>query len=64
LIAQNGKKEPARVGEDAFLDRLDPAAIHADRDVVFTLACDRAGVATDAFFQVDDKAVVGHRGEY
>src|SRR5262249_12038693 len=45
LIAENGKEEPLRRGKDAFLDRFDPAAIDADRNVVLRLARDGAGVA-------------------
>ena len=33
LVAQHGEEEAARVGERAFLDRLHPAAVDADRDL-------------------------------
>ncbi len=60
LIAEDGKEEAAGVGERALLDRLDPAAVHADRNLVLGLAGDRAGVTADAFSEVDGEPVVGH----
>ena len=60
LIAQNREEEPLRVRERALLDRLDPAAVDADRDVVLGLARDRARVAADAFPQIDGEPVIRH----
>src|SRR5439155_26064363 len=51
-----------RVRERPFLDGLHPAAVHADRDLVFGLAGDRARVAADAFAEIDREPVVGHAG--
>lgn len=41
----------------AFLDVFDPGAIHSDRNVVFLLAGDRAGMAADAAVLVNDETV-------
>ncbi len=62
LIAEDGEEESAGVGERAFLDGLDPTAVHAHRNLVLGLARDRAGVAADAFSKVDGEPVVGHAG--
>ena len=62
LVAEDGKEEPARVGKGAFLDGLHPAAIHADRNLVLSLAGDGAGVTADAFSKIDGEPVVGHAG--
>ncbi len=64
LIAQDRKEQPLGVRERAFLDRLDPAAIDADRDVMFRLARNGARVAADAFLQIDNKPVVRHQRDY
>ena len=60
LVAQHRQEEPPRVRERALLDRLDPAAIHADGNVVLGLARDRARVTSDALREVDRETVVGH----
>ena len=60
LIAEHGKEEAAGVGERALLDRLHPAAVHADRNLMFGLARDRARMTADALPEVDREAVVGH----
>ncbi|HEY2905699.1 MAG TPA: hypothetical protein VGJ29_07340 [Vicinamibacterales bacterium] len=60
LIAENGKEESARVGERALLDRFHPAAVHPNRNLVFRLARDGAGVTSDALSEVDSKPVIGH----
>jgi hypothetical protein len=62
LVAEDGKEEPLRLRESAFFDRLHPAAVDADRDLVLGLARDRAGVAADAFSEIDREPVVGHAG--
>ena len=48
LVAQHGEEQPLRVGERALLDRLHPAAVDADRNVVLRLAGDRARMTADA----------------
>ena len=60
LVAQNGKEEAAGVGERALLDGLDPAAVHANGNLVFGFAGDGAGVTSDAFPEVDGEPVIGH----
>ena len=47
-MQRTGKKNRRVSGNDALLDRLDPAAIHADGDLVLGLARDRARVTADA----------------
>ena len=54
------QEETLRVRERALFDRLDPASVHADRDLVLRLARDRAGMAADALGQIDRESVVGH----
>src|SRR5438309_9602700 len=44
LVAQDRKEEALRLRERALLDGLDPAAIHPNRNVVFSFTGDRAGV--------------------
>jgi hypothetical protein len=61
LIAEHRKEEAARVGKRPLLDRLHPAAIHADRDFVLRLARDRAGMTSDALSEVDGEPVIWHR---
>ena len=63
LVAEHGEEEPPRVGERALLDRLHPAAVHADRNLVLGLAGDRARVTADALAQVDGEPVVGHEAD-
>ena len=60
LVAQDGKEQALRVWEAALFHRLDPTAIYADRNVMFSLAGNRARVTADALLQINDKAVVGH----
>ena len=62
MIAARDLKYAARVGENAFLDILDPGPVHAHRYLVLGLACHRAGVASDALAVVDYEAVF-HRTE-
>jgi hypothetical protein len=62
LVAEDGEKESAGVGEGAFLDGLDPTAIDADRNLVLGFAGDRARVTPDALAKVDGEPVVGHAG--
>jgi hypothetical protein len=57
MIAACDLKYPARVGEDAFLDVLDPGPVHAHRHLVLGLACHRAGVASNALAVIDYEAV-------
>jgi hypothetical protein len=60
LIAQHGKKETARVREHALLDGLDPAAVHANRDLVLSLTGYGAGMTSDALPEVNREPVLGH----
>src|SRR5690606_4232984 len=60
LIAEDGEEEARRVGETPLLDGLDPAAVHADRNLVLRLAGDRAGMTADALAKVYGNTVVGH----
>jgi hypothetical protein len=60
LIAENREEEAAGIGEGAFLDRLHPTSIHANRNVVFGFAGDGAGMTSDAFSEVDGEPVIGH----
>lgn len=57
MIATRDLKDAARVRELAFLDVLDPGAIHAYGDLVLGFAGHGAGVATDAPAIVDDESV-------
>jgi len=58
LVAEHGKKEAVRLRKRTLLDGLDPAAVHADRDLMFSFAGDRACVAADAFSKIDRESVV------
>ena len=60
LIAEDRQEQALRVRKRALLDRLHPAAIDANGNVVFGLARDRARVAADAFLQIDHEPVVRH----
>src|SRR5262249_29178894 len=60
LVAEDGEKESASVGEGAFLDGLDPTAIDTDRNLVLGFAGDRARVTPDALAKIDGEPVVGH----
>src|SRR5262249_24812196 len=62
LVAEDREKEATGGGKRALLDRLDPASIDADRDLVLRLARDRAGVTPNTFSEIDGKPVVGHPG--
>ena len=57
MVAAEHREVPARVRVVAFLDVLDPGAIHAHRDVVFFFTGNRAGVTADAAVLIDDKSV-------
>src|SRR4029453_15314455 len=62
LVAEDWEEQSAGVGEGAFLDGLDPTAIHADRNLVLGFAGDRARVTPDALAKVDGEPVFGHAG--
>lgn len=53
MVAAHNRKEPARVRKRPLLNVLDPRAIHANRNLVFRLACNSTGVAADTFSVVD-----------
>lgn len=57
MIAASDLEDPPSVWELSFLNVLDPGAIYAHRNLIFSLAGDRAGMATDAPAIVDDKSV-------
>src|SRR5205814_1928751 len=60
LIAEDREEKAADGGERPFLDRLHPAAVDADRNLVLRLAHNRARVAADAFSEIDGEPIVGH----
>ena len=62
IATLHGKHTPG-IGKFPFLDVFDPSPIDADRQIVFLLAGDRAGVTADALAVVDDEAVI-HSGNY
>jgi hypothetical protein len=49
-----------RVGKRALFNRLHPAAVDADRDLMLGLAGDRACVTADALAEIDDEAEIRH----
>lgn len=59
VIATHHRKKPSRVRKLSLFDVLNPGSIDADRDVVFRLACDGTGVATNTAAVVDDESEVG-----
>ena len=61
LVAQDGEEEPPGIRKRSLLDGLDPAAIHADRDLMFGFAGNRARVTADALSQIYGEPVIGHR---
>jgi hypothetical protein len=63
LIAEDGEEEALGARKRALLDGLDPAPVHADRNLMFGLAGDRARVAADALAQIDRETVIGHAGQ-
>ena len=62
MVAACDLKYPARVGESAFLDILNPGPVHAHRHLVLGFARHRAGVASDALAVIDYEAVFHSRG--
>ncbi len=61
MVAARDLEDAARVGVKTLLDVLHPCAVHTNRNLIFRLAGDRAGVASDAFAVVDDEAVFHSR---
>mgnify|MGYP006866092246 CR=1 FL=1 len=61
LIAEDREEEALGIREAALFHRLDPAPVHAHRNVVFGLARDRARMAPDTRVAVEEKAEAGHR---
>jgi hypothetical protein len=57
MIAARDLKYAPGVGVEAFFDVLHPGSIHADRNLIFSFACDRAGVASDALAIIDYESV-------
>ncbi len=62
LVAQHRQEQPLRLREHALLDRLHPAPIHPDGNVMLGLARNRAGMTPDALPEIDREAVSGHEG--
>ncbi len=62
MVAARDLKYAPRVGENAFLDVLDPGPVHAHRHLILGFTRDRAGVTSDALAVIDDEAVF-HRGK-
>jgi hypothetical protein len=56
ITARNLEYAPS-VGVEAFFDVLHPGSIHANGHLIFSFACDRAGVASDAFAIIDYESV-------
>ena len=57
MVAARDLKYAARVGENAFLDILDPGPVHAHRHLILGFARHRTGVTSDALAVIDDEAV-------
>ena len=57
MIAPRDLKDPACIRKSALLNVLDPGPIHSHRNLVFSLACHRAGVTPDALAVINYKAV-------
>jgi hypothetical protein len=62
MIAARDLKYAARVGENAFLDVLDPGPVHTHRHLVLGFTRHRAGVTSDALAVIDYEAVFHPRG--
>jgi hypothetical protein len=62
MIAACDLKYAARVGENAFLDILDPGPVHAHRHLILGFTRHRAGVTSDALAVIDYEAVFHPRG--
>ena len=58
MVAAVDGKQATGVRIGALLDVFDPGAIYAQRDVVLSFTCYRAGMTADAFAVVDDEAVI------
>jgi hypothetical protein len=58
VIAAVHEKIATGIRELAPLDVLDPRAIHADGDIVFSFTGNGAGMAPDAFALIDDKGIL------
>ena len=62
MVASVDRIEATRVGKFPLLDVLHPSAIDAERNVMFGLARDGAGVTADAGVLVDEECVASHAG--
>jgi hypothetical protein len=60
VVAAHHSEVAGGVGKLALLYVLDPSAEHANRDLMFFLTSDSAGVATDTAVLINDKSV-SHR---
>ncbi len=57
LIAEHREEVPGRVGIPSLFNDLYPGTKHPQRHMVFSLARDRAAVATDAAPEVNDHRI-------
>ena len=57
MIAPEHREEPVSIRKLAFLDVLDPCSKRPKRNFVLGFASYGAGMATDAFAMVNNKAV-------
>ena len=56
IAPKHGKVAPG-FWINPFFDVLHPSPVHSDGNIVFFLACHRAGMTTDATVLIDDKSV-------
>jgi hypothetical protein len=57
MIASRDLKYAPGIGVQAFFDVFHPGSVYADGYLIFSFACDRAGVASDALAIIDYEAV-------
>jgi hypothetical protein len=57
VVASKYTKVALGIGKLALLDILDPRPVDPERDIMFFLAGDRAGMTANAPVLVDDKSV-------
>jgi hypothetical protein len=57
MIAARDLKHTPSIRVKAFFDVLHPGSVYADGYLIFSFACDCAGVASDALAIIDYEAV-------
>ena len=62
MIAAGDLKNAASVGIGPLLDILHPSAVYSQRNMIFGLTGNGAGVASDALSVVDDESVAHAEG--